>query len=106
MDRLRLAISADPAGRLTGVRCCGQCPLAIAGRAPVRCDVMSVEELQHAVAELPADELGRLSRWFEEFLADQWDRRIEADILAGRLDAAGRGADAEFEAGSCTPLPP
>ena len=44
--------------------------------------------------------------WFEEFLAEQWDRQIEADILAGRLDAAGRGAEEDFEAGRCTPLSP
>lgn len=51
---------------------------------------MKIEELQFAVAQLTAEELDRFSRWFfEEFLADQWDRRIEADILAGRLDAAG-----------------
>jgi hypothetical protein len=67
---------------------------------------MSVEELQSAVAQLPAEELDRFSRWFEEFLAEQWDRRIEADILAGHLDAAGRRADEEFEAGHCTPLLP
>jgi len=67
---------------------------------------MSVEELQTAVAQLPAEELDRFSQWFEEFLADQWDRRIEADILAGRLDAAGRRADEDFEAGRCTPLSP
>ena len=72
----------------------------------VDCAIMSVEELQSAVAQLPAEELDRFSRWFEEFLAEQWDRRIEADILAGRLDAAGRRADEEFEAGRCTPLPP
>ena len=66
---------------------------------------MSVEELQSAVATLPAGELNRFSQWFEEFLADQWDQRIEADILAGRLDTAGRRADEEFEAGHCTPLP-
>jgi hypothetical protein len=47
-----------------------------------------------------------LSHWFEEFLADQWDRRIEADILAGRLEAAGRRADEDFESGRCTPLSP
>ena len=45
---------------------------------------MSVEELQAAVAQLPAEELDRFSQWFEEFLADEWDRQIEADILAGR----------------------
>jgi hypothetical protein len=66
---------------------------------------MSVEEIQSAVSQLPAEELDRFSRWFEEFLAEQWDRQIEADILAGRLDAAGRRADEEFEAGRCTPLP-
>jgi hypothetical protein len=67
---------------------------------------MSVEELQSAISQLPADDLDRFSRWFEEFLADQWDRQIEADIRAGRLDAAGRRADDEFEAGNCKPLTP
>jgi hypothetical protein len=67
---------------------------------------MSVEELKAAVAQLPTEELNRFSRWFEEFLSDAWDRRIEADILAGRLDAAGRRADEDFEAGRCTPLSP
>ena len=81
-------------------------PLAVAGGAAVGCNIMSIEELQSAVAQLPAEELDRFSRWFEEFLAEQWDRRIEADILAGRLDTAGRRADEEFEAGRCTPLPP
>jgi hypothetical protein len=66
---------------------------------------MSVKELQSVITSLAPGELDQFSRWFEEFLADQWDRRIEADILAGRLDAAGRRADEEFEAGRCTPLP-
>jgi hypothetical protein len=65
---------------------------------------MSIEELQAAVAQLPAEELDRFSQWFEEFLEELWDRQIEADILAGRLDAAGRRADQDFEAGRCTPL--
>jgi len=67
---------------------------------------MSIKELQSAVAQLPAEELNQFSRWFEEFLADQWDRKIEADIRDGRLDAAGRRADEDFEAGRCTPLTP
>jgi hypothetical protein len=67
---------------------------------------MSVDELKSAVAQLPAEELERFSRWFEDFLADLWDRRIEADILAGRLDAAARRADQDFESGRCKPLPP
>lgn len=41
---------------------------------------MSVEELQSAIIHLPAEELACFARWFEEFLAEQGDRRIEADI--------------------------
>ena len=47
---------------------------------------MSIEELQSAVAQLPAEELDRFSRWFEGLLAERWDRQIEADILAGRAE--------------------
>ena len=65
---------------------------------------MSVEELEAAIASLSPEDLARLTDWFENFVADQWDRQIEADILAGRLDAAGRKADDDFDAGRCTPL--
>lgn len=65
---------------------------------------MSVDELEIAVANLPPEELVAFARWFEEYLAEAWDRRIEADIRAGRLDEAGRRADADFEAGRCKPL--
>lgn len=65
---------------------------------------MSLHELESAVTRLPDADLTEFARWFEEFLADAWDRRIEADVRAGRLDEAGRQADADFEAGRCTPL--
>ena len=65
---------------------------------------MSLEELETAVANLPAHELTAFARWFEEYLAEAWDRRTEADIRAARLDDAGRRADADFEAGRCKPL--
>jgi len=65
---------------------------------------MSLHELETAVYQLPPDELTAFAQWFEEYLADAWDRRIEADVKAGRLDEAGRRADAEFEAGRCKSL--
>jgi hypothetical protein len=65
---------------------------------------VSLHELEAAVTQLPIEELTAFARWFEEYLADAWDRRIEADIQAGRLDEAGRRADADFEAGRCKPL--
>jgi hypothetical protein len=65
---------------------------------------MNIEELEAAVAHLPPSELARFSQWFEEFMAEQWDRQIETDIRAGRLDKAGQQADEDFEAGRCKPL--
>jgi hypothetical protein len=60
--------------------------------------------LEAAITQLPEEELTSFAQWFEEYLADIWDRRIEADIKAGRLDEVGRKADADFEAGRCQPL--
>jgi hypothetical protein len=65
---------------------------------------MSLEEIESAVSKLSPPELTRFITWFEEFAADEWDRQIEADIRAGRLDAKGKRADEQFEAGNCTPL--
>lgn len=66
---------------------------------------MSLQDLESAVSRLAQDEqLSAFARWFEEYLADAWDRRIEADIQAGRLDEAARRADADFDAGRCKPL--
>jgi len=65
---------------------------------------MGLDELETAVAQLPAEELAAFAKWFEAYLTDAWDRRIEADIRAGRLDEAGRRADADFEAGRRQPL--
>ncbi|MBK8537035.1 MAG: hypothetical protein IPL59_19235 [Candidatus Competibacteraceae bacterium] len=66
--------------------------------------MMSVKELELAVSKLSSEELTRFAQWFEEFMADQWDRQIEADILAGRLDTAGKRADEAFEAGRAIPF--
>ena len=62
------------------------------GGSPLFSEVaVSLDELETAVSCLPDDELAAFARWFEDYLADAWDRRIEADIKAGRLDEAGRG---------------
>ena len=65
---------------------------------------MSVKDLQHSVERLAKEELDEFSKWFEEYMADRWDEQIERDIRAGKWDAAGERAIADFEAGRCTPL--
>ncbi len=66
---------------------------------------MSVQELEETVTRLSETELVTFAKWFDEYMADQWDRRFAEDVQSGRLDAAGRQADEHFEAGRCTPLP-
>jgi len=65
---------------------------------------MKVEELESAVSSLSNDELARFSQWFEEFMADQWDKQIEQDVLTGRLDKALQRAEGHEKAGRLTPL--
>ncbi len=65
---------------------------------------MSVNELEEAIAKLPEAELSRFAEWFEEFMADQWDRQIERDAAAGKFHRINAKADADFEAGRCKPL--
>ena len=65
---------------------------------------MSVREIEAAVTALSREDLTSFQSWFDEFLAEAWDRRVEDDARAGRLDGAMAEADREFEAGRCTPL--
>jgi hypothetical protein len=65
---------------------------------------MSVLELEQAISQLPAEELSRFALWFEEFMADEWDKQIERDVAAGRFDKINAKADEAFEAGRCKPL--
>jgi len=65
---------------------------------------MSALELENAVQKLPPNQLAKFASWFEYFIEDQWDKQIESDISAGRLDKLAAKADADFEAGRCTPL--
>ena len=65
---------------------------------------MSVAGIERAIEQLPPDDLAQLARWFEEFMAQAWDRQIEEDVQAGRLDALIRQAEQDFEAGRSQPL--
>ena len=67
---------------------------------------MSIDELETAITQLSEEEMAKFVQWFDQYRADQWDRQIETDIRDGRLDEAGRRADADFESGRSTPLRP
>ena len=65
---------------------------------------MSLKEIETAIEQLPPAELTQLAKWFEEHHARIWDRQIEEDIRAGKLDRLAEQARAEFEAGRCKEL--
>jgi hypothetical protein len=65
--------------------------------------VMSgVNEIEAAVLRLTPAELGAFRTWFAEFDAAAWDREMEDDVAAGRLDAFADEAVADLRAGRCT----
>lgn len=47
----------------------------------------TVKEIEEAIRRLTAEELAAFRVWFAEFDAAAWDRQIEQDVAAGRLDA-------------------
>ena len=65
---------------------------------------MSVQELEENVTHLSRNELSAFARWFEEYLADEWDRQIEEDARAGRLDKLMQESKEDIESGRFTPL--
>jgi hypothetical protein len=48
--------------------------------------IMSIEDIEKAVAGLPPDQYAEFRTWFEAFEADRFDRKIERDAQAGKLD--------------------
>jgi hypothetical protein len=65
---------------------------------------MSVEQLEKAIASLPPDEFARLASWFAEYEAELWDRQIEEDQRAGRLDHVIQRVRDDIAAGRSKPL--
>jgi hypothetical protein len=63
-----------------------------------------VEQLEQRIEKLPPQELARLRAWFVEFEARVWDRQIEADVKAGKLDGLISEALADYKAGKAREL--
>lgn len=59
----------------------------------------ALEKLEQEVAELSPEELAQFRAWFAAFDAAAWDRQIDADVEAGRLDARADEALADHRAG-------
>ena len=58
-----------------------------------------VDELKTDIERLPSEEVAELFRWLSEKEWESWDKEIEADSQAGRLDFLLRQAREELQAG-------
>jgi len=55
-----------------------------------------VKALAEAVQALPPSALAEFRRWFVDFDAAAWDRQLEADASAGKLDALLEEAEEDY----------
>jgi hypothetical protein len=62
----------------------------------------SVQEIEAAVERLAPEQMAQFRAWFEAFDASEWDRRIEQDVTAGRLDWLANEGLEDLSAGRCT----
>jgi hypothetical protein len=64
----------------------------------------TVHEIEQAIRNLPPQDLAALRQWFADFDAELWDRQLEQDVAAGRLDWLAEEARRDLSEGRCTDL--
>ena len=65
----------------------------------------TLAEIEQAIEKLPTEELFQLTDWISAHFSDAWDRQIEQDIVAGKLDDLAAEAIAEHRTGQSLPMP-
>lgn len=48
--------------------------------------MLQLEQIQTEIEALPESDFVRLRNWFAQKDWERWDRQIEADVAAGKLD--------------------
>ncbi|MEH2267309.1 MAG: hypothetical protein V7K68_02570 [Nostoc sp.] len=64
----------------------------------------TLNEVELAVSQLLPEDLAAFRAWFAEFDAGAWDKQIEKDVAAGRLDVLAQKALEHLREGRCTDL--
>jgi hypothetical protein len=62
----------------------------------------TVQAIEAAVELLAPEQRAEFLAWFEAFDACEWDRQMEQDLEAGRLDWLAEKALGDLTAGRCT----
>jgi hypothetical protein len=64
----------------------------------------TVAEIENALQTLPVDDARKVADWLQRYLDERWDRQIDDDLAAGRLDKLADQALADYHAGRTKPL--
>jgi hypothetical protein len=64
----------------------------------------TIHEIENAVRGFSSGDLATFRQWFAEFDAELWDRQLEQDVSAGRLDALADEALMDLREGRCADL--
>ena len=60
-----------------------------------------IEKIGREIREFSPSELAAFRKWFHGFDAEAWDRQLEDDVQAGKLDALAEAALKAWECGGC-----
>lgn len=63
-----------------------------------------IKNIEQEIEKLTPLELSDFRKWFQQFDAENWDRQIEEDARAEKLDALADAAIKSFKSGGCTEL--
>ncbi len=61
--------------------------------------VLTLKELEKAVAKLSPDQLSAFREWFQQYDMDEWDRQIARDGESGKLDKLIEQAKRDYAEG-------
>ena len=64
----------------------------------------NVERIEQDVRALSPEELAKFRAWFLEYDWTAWDRQLERDVQAGKLDTLADKALRDHAAGKTKPL--
>ena len=63
-----------------------------------------IEAIEKQIEALAPEELAVFRRWFHDFDAELWDRQLETDARAGKLDALADEALQAHKSGKSTEI--
>jgi hypothetical protein len=64
----------------------------------------TVQEIETAIQKLKPQEIHEVADWLQELREELWDKQIDADAKAGRLDKLMEEALEDYRAGRTKPL--